>query len=71
MSYNLPDKILIKINPSFTSIINQKKHLNHQYGEDGMKLNEKQRKELNSFIKDEFFIKEFDYNKIKGEILWT
>ena len=41
-----------------------KKHLNHQYGEDGMKLNEKQRKELNSFIKDEFFIKEFDYNKI-------
>ena len=46
-------------------------YLLYRYGHDGMKLTTDQQKELHKVIKEEFFVSDFDYNKINKELLWT
>jgi hypothetical protein len=45
-----------------------KMYLNDRYGLDGMKLSIQDREELHKFISNEFFVKDFNYNNINGEM---
>tara|TARA_Y100000310_G_scaffold40323_1_gene37858 strand:+ start:189 stop:1295 length:1107 start_codon:yes stop_codon:yes gene_type:complete len=40
------------------------------YGDDGMKLKVEEQRQLNKVLRKEFFVQDFDYDNIKGELLW-
>ena len=45
-----------------------KKYLKDRYGSVGMKLSVEDREELRKFILNEFFVKDFNYNNVNGEM---